>query len=97
MTSTQILLAFTFVAVALSGLLAVYYSRAKRLLRQMRNQTEEVRDLLPELTSLTHGYAVDKVEGLAFDAAGDAWVVTDNDGVDDSSGETLFWNLGKLD
>ncbi|WP_372802419.1 esterase-like activity of phytase family protein [Paracoccus seriniphilus] len=58
---------------------------------------EEVRDLLPELTSLTHGYAVDKVEGLAFDAAGDAWVVTDNDGVDDSSGETLFWNLGKLD
>ncbi|MDB6176377.1 esterase-like activity of phytase family protein [Paracoccus sp. Z330] len=57
----------------------------------------EVRDLLPELTSLTNGYAVDKVEGLAFDAAGDAWVVTDNDGVDDSSGETLFWNLGQID
>lgn len=58
---------------------------------------EEVRDLIPELTSLTNGYVVDKVEGLAFDASGDAWVVTDNDGVDDSSGETLFWNAGKLD
>ncbi|MFC3061442.1 esterase-like activity of phytase family protein [Paenirhodobacter populi] len=58
---------------------------------------EEVRDLIPELKSLTNGYVVDKVEGLAFDAAGDAWIITDNDGVDDSSGETLFWNAGKLD
>lgn len=57
---------------------------------------QEVRDLIPELKSLTNGYVVDKVEGLAFDAAGDAWIVTDNDGVDDSSGETLFWNAGKL-
>ena len=57
---------------------------------------EEVRDLIPELRSLTNGYVVDKVEGLTFDAEGNAWVVTDNDGVDDSSGETLFWNLGKL-
>ncbi|HEY0212500.1 MAG TPA: esterase-like activity of phytase family protein [Paenirhodobacter sp.] len=56
----------------------------------------QVRDLIPDLQALTHGYVVDKVEGLAFDAGGDAWVVTDNDGVDDSSGETLFWNLGKL-
>ena len=58
---------------------------------------EEVRDLIPDLKLLTNGYVVDKVEGLAFDATGDAWVITDNDGVDDSSGETLFWNLGKLD
>ena len=57
---------------------------------------EEVRDLIPDLKSLTNGYVVDKVEGLAFDAAGDAWIVTDNDGVDDSSGETLFWSPGKL-
>ncbi|KFI29601.1 alkaline phosphatase [Haematobacter massiliensis] len=57
---------------------------------------EEVRDLIPELRKLTNGYVVDKVEGLAFDAAGDAYVVTDNDGVDDSSGETLFWKIGKL-
>jgi len=24
------------------------------------------------------------------------WVINDNDGVDDSSGKTLFWSLGKL-
>ncbi|OWJ79341.1 esterase-like activity of phytase family protein [Haematobacter genomosp. 1] len=57
---------------------------------------EEVRDLIPELRKLTNGYVVDKVEGLAFDAAGDAYIVTDNDGVDDSSGETLFWKIGEL-
>ena len=32
-----------------------------------------------------------------MDAEGTAFMVTDNDGVDDSSGETLFFNLGKLD
>jgi len=57
---------------------------------------EEVRDLIPEMLALTNGYVLDKVEGLAFDAKGNAWVVTDNDGTDDSSGETLFWNLGQL-
>lgn len=57
---------------------------------------EEVLDLIPVLKSLTNGYVVDKVEGLAFDHEGNAWIVTDNDGVDDSSGETLFWNAGKL-
>ncbi len=58
---------------------------------------EEVRDLLPELKALTNGYALDKVEGLTFDAAGEGFVITDNDGVDDSSGETLFWSIGKID
>lgn len=38
------------------------------------------------------GYVMDKVEGLAIDAAGTAWVVTDNKRVDDSSGGTLFWS-----
>jgi len=54
MTSVQILFAFVFVAVAvaLSGLLAVYYSRAKRLLRLMRNQADEVRDLLKKITRI---------------------------------------------
>ena len=56
---------------------------------------ELVRDLLPDL-SLLNGYAVDKVEGFAIDAAGIGWVVTDNDGVDDSSGETLFWSIGAV-
>lgn len=57
---------------------------------------EEVLDLIPALKSLTNGYVVDKVEGLAFDHEGNAWIVTDNDGTDDSSGETLFWNAGQL-
>jgi hypothetical protein len=55
-----------------------------------------VRDLVPDLKAATNGYVVDKVEGFTIDAAGDAFVVTDNDGVDDSSGETLFLRLGNI-
>jgi len=54
-----------------------------------------VRDLLPDLKA-GKGYVLDKVEGFTIDAAGDAYIVTDNDGVDDSSGETQFIKLGKL-
>ncbi|MCG3266301.1 esterase-like activity of phytase family protein [Yoonia sp. I 8.24] len=57
---------------------------------------ELVRDLLPDLTS-TGGYVLDKVEGLTFTPNGTAYVVTDNDGVDDHSGETMFWALDGLD
>jgi hypothetical protein len=56
---------------------------------------ELVRDFLPDLKA-QNGYVVDKVEGFAIDAAGTGWVVTDNDGVDDSSGETLFWSIGAV-
>ncbi|ASY62376.1 Alkaline phosphatase [Sinorhizobium sojae CCBAU 05684] len=56
---------------------------------------EEVRDLIPELKAL-NGYVVDKVEGFTVDAAGSGYVVTDNDGVDDSSGETLFFSIGAI-
>ncbi|WP_404934222.1 esterase-like activity of phytase family protein [Nitratireductor sp. L15S-10] len=56
-----------------------------------------VRDLLPDMKSATNGYVVDKIEGFAIDMEGTAYFVTDNDGVDDSSGETIFVNLGKLD
>jgi DNA-binding beta-propeller fold protein YncE len=56
---------------------------------------ELVRDLLPDLL-MTGGYALEKVEGFAVDAAGEGFVVTDNDGVNDSNGETLFWSVGKL-
>ncbi|MBB5223634.1 hypothetical protein HNP73_003588 [Amaricoccus macauensis] len=52
-----------------------------------------VRDLLPDLAA-TGGYVVDKVEGFTIDAGGNAFAVTDNDGVDDSSGETHFLRLG---
>ncbi|VVT19824.1 esterase-like activity of phytase family protein [Rhizobium sp. EC-SD404] len=56
---------------------------------------EEVRDFIPDLAAY-NGYIVDKVEGFAVDANGEAFVVTDNDGVDDSSGETFFWSIGAL-
>ena len=56
---------------------------------------EEVRDLIPDLKA-NGGYVVDKVEGLAIMADGTAWASTDNDGVDDSSGETFFWSLGQF-
>jgi hypothetical protein len=54
-----------------------------------------VRDLLPDLKA-AKGYVLDKVEGFTVDAAGEAYGMTDNDGVDDSSGETQFLRLGKL-
>lgn len=56
---------------------------------------EPVRDFIPDLRQWG-GYVVDKVEGFAIDAAGTAFVVTDNDGVDDSSGETFLWSIGPL-
>ncbi len=57
---------------------------------------KELHDLLPDLAA-PKGYVLDKVESFALDAAGDAYVITDNDGVDDHSGETQFLGLGKLD
>lgn len=56
---------------------------------------ELVRDLLPDLTA-SGGYALEKVEGFAIDAAGEGFAVTDNDGVNESNGETLFWSIGKM-
>ena len=56
---------------------------------------EEVRDLIPDLTS-TGGYVLDKVEGLAITPDGAIWISTDNDGVDDHSGETMFFSIGPV-
>ncbi|MEL6450229.1 MAG: esterase-like activity of phytase family protein [Pseudomonadota bacterium] len=56
---------------------------------------ELVSDLIPALTS-TGGYVLDKVEGLAIMEDGTAWVSTDNDGVDDHSGETMFFSIGQM-
>ena len=53
---------------------------------------ELVKDLIPELQKL-NGFVVDKVEGLAIDSEGKFFIVTDNDGVDGSSGETYFFSL----
>lgn len=56
---------------------------------------ELVRDMLPDLAVL-NGYTAEKIEGFAIDASGTGWLVTDNDGVADSSGETLFWSIGAV-
>ncbi len=56
---------------------------------------EEVRDFIPDLKA-TGGYVVDKIEGFTVDASGTGFAVTDNDGVDDSNGETLFFSTGKM-
>lgn len=53
---------------------------------------KEVHDFLPDLKA-TGGYVVDKIEGFTFAKDGTAYAVTDNDGVDDSSGETLFFKV----
>ena len=55
----------------------------------------ELRDLLPDLKA-PQGYVLDKVEGFTIDADGNAYAVTDNDGVDNASGETQFMRLGRL-
>ncbi|UWR87933.1 esterase-like activity of phytase family protein [Phaeobacter inhibens] len=56
---------------------------------------ELVRDLLPDLKA-TGGYVLDKVEGLAITAEGEGFIITDNDGVDDASGETMFFSIGQM-
>ena len=54
---------------------------------------------IPALNSTGRGLSVEPVWTRRFtiDPAGNAYVVTDNDGVDDSSGETLFLRLGKIE
>lgn len=54
---------------------------------------ELVRNFIPDLAAL-NGYVTDKIEGFTIDKAGKAYAVTDNDGVDDSSGETMFFEAG---
>ncbi|SMQ69967.1 Esterase-like activity of phytase [Devosia lucknowensis] len=56
---------------------------------------ELVRDFIPDLAA-TNGYVLDKVESFAIDADGVGYAITDNDGVDDASGETMFWSIGAL-
>lgn len=53
---------------------------------------ELVRDLIPDLVS-TGGYVLDKIEGMAITGEDTVWISTDNDGVDDHSGETMFFSF----
>ncbi|KKB13038.1 alkaline phosphatase [Devosia geojensis] len=84
-----------------AGLKAVYRVPVSELVPaalggELPTVTKElVRDLIPDLEA-NNGYVVDKVESLAIAADGTAYVITDNDGVDDSSGETFFWSF-KID
>ncbi len=52
-----------------------------------------LRDVLPDLEAISI-WTAEKLEGLAVAADGQVYMVTDNDGVDDATGETLFLNLG---
>lgn len=54
-----------------------------------------VRDILPDLEA-PGGLAIEKVEGLMELLNGDVYFVTDNDGTDDSSGETQLINVGPI-
>jgi hypothetical protein len=54
-----------------------------------------VRDLLADLRA-GGGAVIEKVEGFAMSGNGEAYAVTDNDGVDGSSGETQFLRLGRI-
>jgi hypothetical protein len=46
--------------------------------------------------SANGSYPVEKIEGMAFTEKGEVWIVNDNDGIDENSGETQLLNLGKL-
>ncbi|MFF5898070.1 esterase-like activity of phytase family protein [Streptomyces argenteolus] len=50
-------------------------------------------DVLPDLRA-THGWTQEKLEGLTVGGDGQVYAVTDNDGVDDATGETAFLRLG---
>ena len=52
-----------------------------------------LRDLLPVLDRASISVP-DKVEGLGLGRDGRVWLVTDNDGVDENYGETLFRRVG---
>lgn len=53
-------------------------------------------DVLPALQA-RRGWTQEKLEGLTIGADGDAYAVTDNDGLDDASGETVFLDLGSAE
>ncbi|AWB91595.1 esterase-like activity of phytase family protein [Aeromicrobium chenweiae] len=51
-------------------------------------------DVLPELRA-TNGWTQEKLEGFTIAADGSLYGVTDNDGLKDSTGETVFLRLGQ--
>ncbi|GAA4691106.1 hypothetical protein APR04_005885 [Promicromonospora umidemergens] len=51
-------------------------------------------DVLPALRA-TNGWTQEKLEGLTIGGDGHVYAVTDNDGVQDATGETVFLDLGR--
>lgn len=51
------------------------------------------KDVLPALRA-TNGWTQEKLEGLTVGADGQVYAVTDNDGLADATGETVFLRLG---
>jgi hypothetical protein len=54
-----------------------------------------VRNLLPDFGQF-NGVQPEKIEGFALTSSGKGFLVTDNEGVDNSSGETLFFSIDFL-
>jgi hypothetical protein len=54
-----------------------------------------IRDVLPDMQGLG-GLVTEKIEGTAVLKNGEVLLVNDNDGVDDSNGETNLMNLGDI-
>nr|WTA00521.1 esterase-like activity of phytase family protein [Streptomyces sp. NBC_00857] len=50
-------------------------------------------DVLPDLRA-TNGWPQEKLEGLTVAGDGEVYAVTDNDGLDNATGETAFLHLG---
>jgi hypothetical protein len=50
---------------------------------------------MPDMLA-TGGLVTEKIEGIALMKNGDVLMVNDNDGVDDSNGETQLLNLGDI-
>ncbi|MGJ4097204.1 esterase-like activity of phytase family protein [Corynebacterium macclintockiae] len=52
-------------------------------------------DVLPKLRA-TNGWTQEKLEGFTITADGQMYAVTDNDALEDATGETVFLRLGKV-
>ena len=61
---------------------------------EITNAEKSIYDLLPHLRA-TNGWITDKPEGVGVTSSGHLFVVTDNDGLDDWSGESWFFGLGR--
>lgn len=73
----------------------VYFSDRALKDKIVTRSEKKVYDLLPALNA-TNGWITDKPEGVAVTPSGEVYVVTDNDGVEDWSGETWFLRLGNI-